>query len=126
MTTQQQTERDDALIAEAKEVADKRHNRLKKGDWPDVFARHLLELERSNWTPPAKPDRYLQVWREANAAYWSDMHQEPTVRESDQAAAAVLRKHFEPPSDVVEAAVDWRDNQSGAGIMARFILKGEQ
>lgn len=124
----QQTERDEALIAEA-------WNNLPYGRRPPrdciELAAEVLRLERLRGDEPAKPDRYLEIWREANAAYWSDLHQEPTVRESDQAAAAVLRRHFEPPSEVVEAARMVKAHYSGGAYphsitLADFILKGDQ
>jgi len=55
--TQQQTERDDALIAEARKNIEKICPALK--DDTRTIAAEALRLERSGWTPPAKPDRYL-------------------------------------------------------------------
>ena len=92
----QQTERDEALIEHVR-------LNLKVGASFEEFAAEVLRLERSGWTPPAKPDRYLQVWKEAKAAYICPNR---TEHESDQVAAAVLRKHFSLPSDVIEAA-EW-------------------
>lgn len=119
-------ERDDALIAEMAEM-------LRKSR-AFIFVHHnksplLLEIDALlRGAEPAKPDRYLQVWKEAKAAYIR-LHR--TEHESDQAAAAVLRRHFEPPSEVVETAEFVRDNyraflHKSPHILADHILKGDQ
>lgn len=126
--TQQQTERDDALIAEARKNIEKICPALK--DDTRTIAAEVLRLARENWTPPAKADRYVEAWKEAKAAY---IYPNRTEHESDQVAAAVLRRHFEPPSEVVEAAemVQRLSDGSAAGTyyasakaIADFILKG--
>ena len=118
-------ERDDALIAEKKRLADMLDAIVAVSSGGYAF--DVTPLARAaallRGDEPAKPDRYLEIWREANAAYWSDLHQEPTVRESDQAAAAVLRRHFEPSAEAVEAARFYDVAGSRAGsILARFVL----
>lgn len=121
--TQQQTERDDALIAEARKNIEKIWPALK--DDTRTIAAEVLRLARENWTPPAKADWYLQVWKEAKAAY---IYPNRTEHESDQAAAAVLRRHFAPPREVVEAARavrKWYSGLSNPRLLADFILKGD-
>lgn len=124
----QQTERDEALIAEARRCAAIDRNR--SHDDPRIhtsFETHLIRLARENWTPPAKPDRYVEVWKEAYAAYTS---QSLTKDGPDRAAAAVLRRHFEPPNEVVEAAKTIVKNNvaitQNSRIIADHILKGDQ
>ena len=199
MTTQQQTERDDALIAEARKNIEKICPALKED--VKTIAAEVLRLERlrgdepakpvddeepmvprdvaeswkaradnlkedrenllsdlaimmskhvENWPEPkrfstaialldkilsealgkslpepAKPDRYLQVWKEAKDAY---IYPNRTEHGSDQVAAAVLRKHFAPPREVVEAARavrKWYSGLSNPRLLADFILKGD-
>lgn len=122
----QQTEHDDALI-EKKRLADWLTDVFEYAKSPEYIANRdaLIALLRGN--EPAKPDRYLQVWKEANEAY---MGRNQTKHESDRAAAAVLRSHFEPSADVVEAARTVREiytnQREAAHTLADFILKGDQ
>ena len=103
MTTQQQTERDEALIAEKKRLADELE-RMYNGAWADdaVTLRHAAALLRGD--EPAKPDRYVEIAREFLAA-WGERVLAVDQGEYDgdkrfQAAAAVLRRHFEPSAEV--------------------------
>lgn len=85
----------------------------------------LSEALGKSLPEPAKPDRYLQVWKEAKDAY---IYPNRTEHESDQVAAAVLRKHFAPPREVVEAARavrKWYSGLSNPRLLADFILKGD-
>lgn len=128
------SERDEALIAEAERLADNRYNITDKAQrgpkWYIVRDTTLIRLARENWTPSAKPDRYLEVWKEATTAWKTALFTHDCER--DQAAAAVLRRHFEPSAEVVEAArvikraykfPDWSE---AAQTLADFILKGDQ
>lgn len=128
--TQQQTERDDALIAEARKNIEKICPALK--DDTRTIAAEALRLERSGWTPPAKPDRYVVAAREFLAA-WGERVLAVDQGEYDgdkrfQAAAAVLRRHFEPPVRVIQAARCLKDGSPKGGsaeLCADFILKGD-
>ena len=128
--TQQQTERDDALIAEAERRAAIDRNRDKSD--PRLYTSrdtHLIRLVRENWTPPAKPDRYEPIAEEFLTAWYGGPINVARNREQLQAAAAVLRRHFAPPSEVVEAARCLRDGSPKGGsaeLCADFILKGDQ
>lgn len=87
----------------------------------------LLHSDLVIWHEPSKPDRYVVAAREFLAA-WGERVLAVDQGEYDgdkrfQAAAAVLRRHFEPPSEVVEAAKFYDAPGSRAGnILARFIL----
>lgn len=79
---------------------------------------------------PAKLDRYVVAWQEADSAFG---HCDCDRRENCPHAAAVLRKHFEPSAEVVEAAREIRAVYSVESnltrplfLMADFILKGDQ
>lgn len=100
MTTQQQTERDEALIAEAERLAqqgfDERDD-IAKSHARDT-ALHALRLAREGWTPPAKPDRYVVIAEEITSA--ANIVSHGGYYELDiEAADAVLRKHFEPSAE---------------------------
>ena len=117
--TQQQTERE-RLAGELERLAIGGDNETK------LCMRKAAALLRGD--EPAKPDRCLQAWDEAFEA-WD--HTDRNGEESDQAAAAVLRRHFEPPSEVVEAARMVKAHYSGGAYphsitLADFILKGDQ
>lgn len=123
----QQTERDETPIDEKRILADILEAITKLGTvgpWHDDLLRAAMLLRGDE---PAKPDRYLQVWKEAKDAY---IYPNRTEHESDQVAAAVLRKHFAPPSEVVEAAKYVKREYHPRGcesahILADFILKGD-
>ena len=121
----QQTERDEALIAEKKRLADELE-RMYNGAWAEdaVTLRHAAALLRGD--KPAKPDLYIMIGHEVWNKY---------KNEGPGAAAAVLRRHFEPSAEVVEAAkkVESLTNSCGkntfcssARTLADFILKGDQ
>ena len=76
-------------------------------------------------TPPAKPDRYLEIWKEAKEVW---LVTKTVDYRDDQAAAAVLRRHFEPSAEVIEAAKSRSADHplSAPGIMRDHILKGDQ
>jgi hypothetical protein len=101
----QQTERDDALIAEKKRLADDLERLAIGGDnETKLCMRNAAALLRGD--EPAKPDRYVVAAREFLAAWYCKSHGLFDDKENFQAAAAVLRKHFSLPSDVIEAA-EW-------------------
>jgi len=131
--TQQQTERDEALIAEKKRLADELE-RMYNGAWADdaVTLRHAAVLLRGD--EPAKPDRYAVIAEEITSA--ANIVSHGGYYELDiEAADAVLRRHFAPPSVVVEAAEMVQRLSEGATAgtyyasakaIADFILKGDQ
>ena len=106
MTVEQQTERDEALIAEATRLALEAN--VCGIDTVRQAAIEALRLHSDGWTPPAKPDRYVVAAREIFAG--QEIKNSPTADEfragahdnlpSLQAAAAVLRRHFEPSAEV--------------------------
>ena len=125
--TQQQTERE-RLAGELERLAIGGDNETK------LCMRKAAALLRGD--EPAKPDRYVEVAREFLAAWYCKSHVDfgdQAIRglfddkENFQAAAAVLRRHFAPPSEVVEAAHTFKreGDFDAAGIMARHILKGD-
>lgn len=86
------------------------------------FYQAQIDAPASPVAEPAKPDRYVVAWEAAMDEY---------VCGGWQAAAAVLRRHFEPPSEVVETAEFVRDNyraflHKSPHILANHILKGDQ
>lgn len=125
--TQQQTERDDALIAEKKRLADRLEIAWQRFQVGTVKSKDLAVLIEAaallRGDEPAKPDRYLQVWEEAYEAYCNKLD----YGGAHQAAAAVLRKHFEPSAEVVEAlerlvAVI---KMAGVGNLSRGVQLGQ-
>ena len=123
-------ERDDAMIAEMAEM-------LRKSR-AFIFVHHnksplLLEIDALlRGDEPAKLDRYVVAWQEADSAFG---HCDCDRSENCPHAAAVLRRHFEPPSEVVEAAEMVQRLSEGATAgtyyasakaIADFILKGDQ
>lgn len=117
--TQQQTERDETPIDEKRILADILEAITKLGTvgpWHDDLLRAAMLLRGDE---PAKPDRYVVAWNDAYKA-WNSAS---TGTQGTQAAAAVLRRHFAPPSEVVEAARFYDVPISRAGsILARFVL----
>lgn len=94
-------ERDDAMIAEMAEM-------LRKSR-AFIFVHHnksplLLEIDALlRGDEPAKLDRYVVAFKDAKDAYIGPNR---TEHESDQAAAAVLRRHFpsvEVPREIAQA-----------------------
>lgn len=121
VTTQQQTERE--------RLADMLEGMANGGPWrlsqKDDYRKAAALLRGDE---PAKPDRYVQVAREVGAllvskGYLGGLYDN---EKNFQAAAAVLRKHFAPPSEVVEAAKSRSADHplSAPGIMRDHILKG--
>lgn len=123
-------ERDDAMIAEMAEM-------LRKSR-AFIFVHHnksplLLEIDALlRGDEPAKLDRYVVAWQEADSAFG---HCDCDRSENCPHAAAVLRRHFEPPSEVVEAAEMVQRLSEGATAgtyyasakaIADHILKGDQ
>ena len=111
MTTQQQTERE-RLADDLEKIC--------AGEWvegADAKFRRIAALLRGD--EPAKPDRYMTTAYEVWNTY---------THEGPGAAAAVLRRHFEPSAEVVEAAKFmasfWPNKREK--ILANFILKGDQ
>ena len=108
MTTEQQTERDEALIAEVARVISRKvdsfgdteriEQQRAQLEWPRYreHAKAAIDIirERLRGDEPAKPDRYLEIWQEAFKA-WDGLY-----CANDRAAAAVLRRHFEPSAEV--------------------------
>ena len=89
-------ERDEALIA-----IDEAFDMLGGiSDASEARDKLLVAMRALRGDEPAKPDRYLQVWKEAKAAY---IRPNQTEHESDQAAAAVLRRHFDELRAEIEA-----------------------
>ena len=136
-----QTERDDALIAEVARAISRKvdsfgdtertEQQRAELEWPR-YREHAkaaidLILARENWTPPAKPDRYVVAAREFLAAWYCKSHVDfgdQAIRglfddkENFQAAAAVLRRYFEPSAEVVEAARFY--DAPGLGLPGKF------
>lgn len=130
----------DALIAEKKRLA--YFLECKEGTLEaEAMFRRAAALLRGD--EPAKPDRWTLATREVLVAYVDGgaiYTAGVTNGEHDnlpkfQAAAAVLRRHFEPPSVVVEAAEMVQRLSEGATAgtyyasakaIADFILKGDQ
>jgi hypothetical protein len=81
---------------------------------------------------PAKPDRYVEVTREVGALLFSKGYLGGLYdnEKNFQAAAAVLRRHFEPPIDVVEAARrlsgQYIKDRILVSIIENFILEFSQ
>lgn len=106
----------------------------------EPMAEQIEELILSDcitWkTPPSpKSDRYEEVAKEFILSWYPCL--DPTSYEkmggfsspTFQAAAAVLRRHFEPSAEVVEAArivKSWNSKPPHSDILADFILKGDQ
>lgn len=92
----------------------------------------LSEALGKSLPEPAKPDRYVVAAREFLAA-WGERVLAVDQGEYDgdkrfQAAAAVLRRHFEPPVRVIQAARCLKDGSPKGGsaeLCADFILKGD-
>lgn len=139
MTTQQQTERDEALMRVA-ELAEEliqtglRNDghalcvieKIDKSDPHYRLCAALDELRALRGDEPAKPDRYVEVAQDVLNAFHCK-----TKDEGEQAAAAVLRRHFEPSAEVIEAARLVKKNYSGGAYphsitLADHILKGDQ
>lgn len=129
-------ERDDALIAEKKRLA--YFLECKEGTVEaEAMFRRAAALLRGD--EPAKPDRYVDAAREFLAA-WGERVLAVDQGEYDgdkrfQVAAAVLRRHFEPPSEVVEWAKKYKEYCRTAHnlrisdemvMLMNFILKGDQ
>lgn len=118
-------ERDDAMIAEMAEM-------LRKSR-AFIFVHHnksplLLEIDALlRGDEPAKLDRYQQAWDEAQGAYGQC---DCDRRENCPHAVAVLRRHFAPPSEVVEDARFVKKimglTNCAESLLADFILKGDQ
>ena len=109
----QQTERDEALIEHVR-------LNLKVGASFEEFAAEVLRLERSGWTPPTKPDRYVAITREVLAARYflgdAGLAEDIANGECDnldwfQAAAAVLRRHFERSAVICGLAGKFRTGE---------------
>lgn len=132
--TQQQTERDEALIA-------KIFKTLRKSR-AFIFVHHhesplLLEIDALlRGDEPAKPDRYVvaagNMWEAMFPIKYDKQGGSETCTPADHqihAVAAVLRKHFEPPVYVIQAARCLKDGSPKGGsaeLCADFILKGDQ
>lgn len=140
------TTRDDALIAEVARAISRKvdsfgdtertEQQRAELEWPR-YREHAkaaidLILARENWTPPAKPDRYVEVTREVGALLFSKGYLGGLYdnEKNFQAAAAVLRRHFEPPIDVVEAARrlsgQYIKDRILVSIIENFILEFSQ
>lgn len=124
-------ERDDALIAEKKRLA--YFLECKEGTLEaEAMFRRAAALLRGDEQP--KPDRYAVIAEEITSA--ANIVSHGGYYELDiEAAAAVLRRHFAPPSVVVEAAEMVQRLSEGATAgtyyasakaIADFILKGDQ
>lgn len=117
----------DALIVEKKQLA--YFLECKEGTVEaEAMFRRAAALLRGD--EPAKLDRYVVAWQEADSAFG---HCDCDRSENCPHAAAVLRKHFEPSAEVVEAAREIRAVYSVESnltrplfLMADFILKGDQ
>lgn len=123
------TTRDDALIAEKKRLADDLERLAIGGDnETKLCMRNAAALLRGD--EPAKPDRYVVIAEEITSA--ANIVSHGGYYELDiEAVEAVLRRHFEPPSEVVEAARMVKAHYSGGAYphsitLADFILKGDQ
>ena len=124
--TQQQTERE-RLADDLEKIC--------AGEWvegADAKFRRIAALLRGD--EPAKPDRYAVIAEEITSA--ANIVSHGGYYELDiEAADAVLRRHFAPPSVVVEAAEMVQRLSEGATAgtyyasakaIADFILKGDQ
>ena len=123
MTTQQQTERE-RLAGLLEREASSYTSVGNQAQWADEL-RKAAALLRSD--EPAKPDRYAVIAEEITSA--ANIVSHGGYYELDiEAADAVLRKHFEPPREVVEAARavrKWYSGLSNPRLLADFILKGD-
>lgn len=122
VTTQQQTERE-RLAGLLEREASSYTSVGNQAQWADEL-RKAAALLRSD--EPAKPDRYVEIAEEITSAANIVSHGGYYELDID-AAAAVLRRYFEPPSEVVEAAHTFKreGDFDAAGIMAGHILKGD-
>lgn len=115
-------ERDDALIDEVLNNLGLRRTARRSS-----IVREAIALERLRGDEPAKPDRYQQAWDEAQGAYGQC---DCDRRENCPHAVAVLRRHFAPPSEVVEDARFVKKimglTNCAESLLADFILKGDQ
>lgn len=132
MTTQQQTERDEALIAEVARAISRKvdsfgdteriEQQRAQLEWPRYREHAKAAIDVLRGDEPAKPDRYMTTAYEVWNTY---------TNEGPGAAAAVLRRHFEPPEEVLwicknSAANRDADSSSHFGRLRDFILKGDQ
>jgi hypothetical protein len=99
------------------------------GDWldgADAKFRRIAALLRGD--EPAKPDRYVVIAEEITSA--ANIVSHGGYYELDiEAVEAVLRRHFEPPARVIQAARCLKDGSPKGGsaeLCADFILKGDQ